>query len=817
MRGFLTAVNNRPIALRFVYTAIAFFFFGGVMALLMRIQLAVSSNPWMDPDTFNALFTMHGATMMYLFTVPFLEGLALYLVPLMIGARDVAFPRLTAFSYWTYLFGGIILYASFLFGEVPDAGWFAYTPLSRAEFSGQGIDFFLLGLGLVEISGITAGAEIVVTILRLRAPGMSLSRMPLFVWAVLIMGVMVLFAFTTLLFATLMLELDRAFGMHFFNPGGGGNSLLWQHLFWFFGHPEVYIAFIPASGIISMIIPVFSRRPISGYTLITVALLVMGFLSFGLWAHHMFATGLPEITLSFFTAASLLIGIASGIQVFAWIATMWGTRPELRTPMLYVLGFVVLFVMGGITGIMVAVLPFDIQVHDSYFVVAHFHYVLIGGVVFPMIAGLHYWLPKITGYLMSETLGKWSFWLTFIGFNVTFFPMHVMGFEGMPRRVFTYSETLGLDLLNLIATVGAFILTAGFVVVVINMIVSRVLKYDAGPNPWNADTLEWATTSPPQPYAFYRPPVVRGRNPLWETDDPSVVTPRFDDAANAMAGKPETWRATLATDSITGEPSGIHPLAGPTLVPLIASLGVVGIFLGILLQFYTVSIASIVFTGGYLVYWLWPREELLERLYKSRIAPETGLPVVTHGHSVGWWGVVYLIGVLLTGYAVMFFSYFYLRLFSEVWPQAGLPLPEFLAPAIWFVLLIASAVPLFLSSRWMDRGEAMKTRFALLGAALLGLAAVVVMGVELLNFPFTPQTNAYGSLVYVISIYHAVVILSGVIILAVTFARAKDEFFDREGYLAVQMQIATRYWYFVVAVSPLVIGILYIVPYLRIG
>jgi cytochrome c oxidase subunit I+III len=462
MQGFLTAVNNRPIGLRFIYTALAFFFIGGFMALLMRIQLAVSENPWMDPDTFNQLFTMHGATMMYLFTVPLLEGLALYLVPLMIGARDVAFPRLTAFSYWTYLFGGIILYASFLTGEVPDAGWFAYTPLSRAEFSGQGIDFFLLGLGLVEISGITAGAEIVITILRLRAPGMSLSRMPLFVWSVLIMGVMVLFAFTTLLFATLMLELDRAFGMHFFNPDGGGNSLLWQHLFWFFGHPEVYIAFIPASGIVSMIVPVFSRRPIAGYTLITVALLVMGFLSFGLWAHHMFATGLPEVTLSFFTAASLLIGIASGIQVFAWIGTMWGRRPELRTPMLFVLGFVILFVLGGITGIMVAVLPFDIQVHDSYFVVAHFHYVLIGGVVFPMMAGVHYWVPKMSGRMLSETIGKWSFWLTFAGFNIAFFPMHVMGFEGMPRRVWTYSQELGLDLMNLIATVGAFVLGAGF-------------------------------------------------------------------------------------------------------------------------------------------------------------------------------------------------------------------------------------------------------------------------------------------------------------------------------------------------------------------
>jgi cytochrome c oxidase subunit I+III len=786
------------------------------MALLMRIQLAVSENPWMDPDLFNQLFTMHGATMMYLFTVPLLEGLALYLVPLMIGARDVAFPRLTAFSYWTYLFGGIMLYASFLTGEVPDAGWFAYTPLSRAEFSGQGIDFFLLGLGLVEISGITAGAEIVITILRLRAPGMSLSRMPLFVWSVLIMGVMVLFAFTTLLFATLMLELDRAFGMHFFNPDGGGNSLLWQHLFWFFGHPEVYIAFIPASGIISMIVPVFSRRPIAGYTLITVALLVMGFLSFGLWAHHMFATGLPEVTLSFFTAASLLIGIASGIQVFAWIGTMWGTRPELRTPMLFVLGFVILFVLGGITGIMVAVLPFDIQVHDSYFVVAHFHYVLIGGVVFPMMAGVHYWVPKITGRMLSETIGKWSFWLTFLGFNIAFFPMHMMGFEGMPRRVWTYSQELGLDLMNFIATVGAFVLGAGFFLIVVNLFVSRFFKREAGPNPWMADSLEWSTTSPPQPYGFKRPPVVRGRNPLWEEHD-TPAPPPFAEAADALDGKPETWRATLATDPITGEPRGIHHLAGPSMIPFVASLGTVGIFFGVLMQFYTVSIASLIFTAGVLVYWLWPRERVLELLYTSNVIRESGLSTVTQGHSVGWWGVVYLIGVLLTGYAVLFFSYFYLRLFSDQWPQAGLPMPEFGLSTTWLVLLIVSAVPVFLASRWIDAAAAMKTKLALIGAVIIGLASVVVMVLEMRSLPFTPQTNAYGSLVFVISLYHAVVVLTGVIILLVTFARAKDEFFDRRGYLSIQMEIATRYWYFAVAISPLVYGILYIVPFLRIG
>jgi cytochrome c oxidase subunit I+III len=351
---------------------------------------------------------------------------------------------------------------------------------------------------------------------------------------------------------------------------------------------------------------------------------------------------------------------------------------------------------------------------------------------------------------------------------------------------------------------------------VINLIASRIVKREAGPNPWMADSLEWAVASPPPPFAFKRPPVVRSRNPLWEEHGSEAPSP-FDEAADALDGRPETWRATLATDPITGEPRGVHHLAGPSLIPFIASLGTVGIFVGVLMQFYTVSIFSLVATAGVLVYWLWPREYVLERLYTSNTLRESGLSTVTRGHSVGWWGVVYLIGVLLTGYAVLFFSYFYLRLFSDQWPQAGLPLPEIGGAVGWMAPLVVSAIPLMLASRWIERGLAMKTRLALLGTAVLGAASVTWLVVEILGFPFTPQTNAYGSVVFVVAIYHAVVLATGVIIVLVTFLRAKDEFFDRQGYLSIQMQIATRYWYFAVAVSPLVLGLLYIVPYLRVG
>ncbi|MCW5622498.1 MAG: cytochrome c oxidase subunit I, partial [Burkholderiales bacterium] len=507
---FLSEINNNYIGLLYIGTALLFFLLAGVLALLMRTQLAVPENDLVSQALYNQLFTMHGSMMMFLFAVPVVEAVAVYLIPGMLGARDLPFPRLSAYAYWAYAIGGVIFFCSLFFGLAPDTGWFMYTPLSSAGFSpGINADFWLLGIGFIEISAIAGAIELIVGILRTRAPGMSLDKLPVFAWAMLVFAFMVVFAFPALMLATALLELERAFGWPFFDPAGDGSPLLWQHLFWFFGHPEVYVIFLPAAGMVSVMLPSMARTPLAGYRLVVLALVATGFLSFGLWVHHMFATGIPMLSLAFFSAASMAVAIPSGIQVFAWIATIAAGRMRPQVPALFILGFLFIFVLGGLTGVMVAMVPFDWQAHDTYFVVAHLHYVLVGGMVFPLFAAFYYWAGMGSSRPLSETLGRWAFALLFIGFNVTFFPMHELGLIGMPRRVYTYVEGMGWDNLNFIATVGAAVLTLGFAVTLINAIWSWFRGREAGPNPWNGDSLEWATASPPPVYNFRHPPVVR--------------------------------------------------------------------------------------------------------------------------------------------------------------------------------------------------------------------------------------------------------------------------------------------------------------------
>ncbi|WP_456632075.1 cytochrome c oxidase subunit I [Bradyrhizobium sp. URHC0002] len=517
--GALATVDHKIIGRRYIVTAFVFLALGGILAILMRLQLAQPEARLIGPDRYNQIFTMHGTNMMFLFAVPVMEAMAVYLVPLMVGTRNIAFPRLNAFSYWMFLAGGALLWIAFALDMGPDVGWFAYVPLSGPQYApGKRADLWGQMITFTEVSALAVSVEIVVTILKQRAPGMSLDRIPLFVWSMLVTSFVVIMAMPAVMVASTSLILDRLVGTHFFNPAEGGDVLLWQHLFWFFGHPEVYIIFLPAVGMVSTLVATFARRPVFGYLALVMALIATAILAFGLWVHHMFVTGLPRLGESFFTASSMAIAIPAGIQIFCWLATLWDGKPVFKAPLLFVIGFIITFVIGGMTGVMVASVPFDTQVHDTYFVVAHFHYVLIGGAVFPLLGAIYYWFPKITGRMMSERLGKWSFWLIFVGFNLTFFPMHILGLQGMPRRIYTYQPDMPWHGLNLFVSACALMLTAGFIVFFVDAIRSAWRGEPASDNPWDAPTLEWATSSPPPSYNFAFTPVIESSNPLWERD-----------------------------------------------------------------------------------------------------------------------------------------------------------------------------------------------------------------------------------------------------------------------------------------------------------
>jgi cytochrome c oxidase subunit 1 len=512
--SWLTTVDHKRIGILYGVTAFAFFILGGIEALLIRIQLAGPMGEFVDAETYNQLFTMHGVTMIFLVVMPLSAAFFNYMVPLLIGARDVAFPRLNAFSYWVFLFGGLFLYSSFLLGGAPDGGWFGYANLST-ELPGPGMTYYALGLQILGVASLASAVNFIVTILNERAPGMSLMRMPVFVWMTLVVSFLLLFAMPVIAIALFQLGFARLYGAVFFDPAAGGDPVLWQHLFWLFGHPEVYILILPAMGIVSEVLPTFSRKPLFGYAAVVFSGIAIGFMGWGVWAHHMFTAGLGPVANSAFALSTMFIAVPTGVKIFNWLGTLWGGSIRFTSAMLFSIGFVAMFIIGGLSGVTHAIVPSDYQQQDTYYIVAHFHYVLFGGAIFGLFSGAYYWLPKVTGKLLSEGLGKLHFWLMMIGFNLTFGPMHILGLQGMPRRYYRYPEGTGWDFWNLVSTIGAFLIAASIAVFMVNVIRSLARGKEAGADPWDARTLEWSIPSPPPHYNFAEIPRVKARDDLW--------------------------------------------------------------------------------------------------------------------------------------------------------------------------------------------------------------------------------------------------------------------------------------------------------------
>ena len=605
--GWLGTVDHKEIGIRYIVTAFAFLIVGGIEALIMRVQLAQPDQALVPPAVYDQLFSMHGITMIFLYALPILSGFSNYLFPLLLGSRDMAFPRLNAFSYWVYLASGLFMYSSFLIGEAPNDGWFNFAPYSLKEFNpGPNMDFYALGMIFLGISTTAGAANFVVTVLRTRAPGMSINRLPIVIWGTTTVSVGNLLAVPAVSLAFFLLWTDRQFGTHFYETSGGGQPLLWQHLFWIFAHPWVYIIVLPAMGMVSDGLPVFCRRPLVGYTLVVLGTVTTMVLGFGVWIHHMFATGIPFLATSFFSGASFIITLPSAVAVFAWVATIWTGRPVINTAFLYFAGFISMFVIGGVSGVMTASVPADLQLHGTYFVVAHIHYVLIGINLFGVLGALYFWFPKMSGRLLDERLGRWNFWTVFIGFNLAFLPMHWTGLLGMPRRIYTYPADLGWSTVNLITTIGAFVLAFGLLLLLVNVLISLRRPANAGPNPWDAPTLEWATSSPPPPYNFAVIPVVASRHPLWE------------DRLHEGSGHSSVQRGlildegkeTIGTTVLDAEPDVILKMPEDSPSPFFTTVAMTIGFAGLLLHWWWMAAAGGALTLLGLVVWLWPRRNL---------------------------------------------------------------------------------------------------------------------------------------------------------------------------------------------------------------
>ncbi|TGD43994.1 cytochrome c oxidase subunit I [Pseudotabrizicola sediminis] len=747
-RGVLMSVNHTTIGLRFMATAFVFFAIGGVLSMLIRAQLATPRGDFLDTALYNQIFTMHGSIMMFLFAIPMLEGLALWLLPKILGARDMAFPRLSALGYWCYLFGGLIIVLSLLGGVAPDGGWFMYTPLSdKTHTPGINADIWLIGVTFVEISAVAAAVEIIVTILFCRAANMALTQMPLMGWYMLGTAAMMLVGFPPLILGSILLEVERAFDWPFFDVARGGDPLLWQHLFWLFGHPEVYIIFLPAAGALSTLIPVMCRTTILGYGAIVAAVLGLVFLSFGLWVHHMFTVGIPHMALAFFSAASALVAVPTAVQVFAWIGTIWKGRPQLHLPMLYVLGFFLTFVMGGLTGVMLAIVPFNWQAHDTAFVTAHLHYVLIGGFVFPMMAAVTYWMPLISGRRRVKGLGEAAFWLVLIGFHGTFFIMHLTGLLGMPRRIDIYPDNPEWVLPNLISSIFSMVMATGFALFAFDIAMQFLFGRQSRRNPWGAGTLDWAMVLPAPAYNFASLPV---QGPT----GPELILP-LARGEGLLPGAPRGWRELLVVDPGTGRPSHVAVLPGNTLLPLVTAVAIGGL-VGLLLAglYWLVPVAL-----GLIVVAVWRWGSIMGTTCDHTavaVTPDLMLPLHWHvRRSLAYCGAVATLVADGTLFASLLFGVAFLSVVAPGWPAPASDLPEMLAPLAAAIVILTLAFGALAARRAENARATPRGRlWAILGTAAGCVALLAIGGAALMLDD--PRRHARDALRAVLLAYVAV-------------------------------------------------------------
>ena len=757
--GQITAVSHTTLGLRFMLTAFVFFGIGGLLAMLIRAQLATPDSAFLDTALYNQIFTMHGSIMMFLFAIPMLEGLAMYLLPKMLGTRDLAFPRLSALGYWCYLLGGGILIAALLAGVAPGEGWFMYTPLSGKAYSpGINADVWLLGVTFVEISALSAAIELMVSILRLRAPGMKLTQMPLFAWYMLGTAAMMLAGFPPLILGSVLLEMERAFGWPFFDPERGGDPLLWQHLFWLFGHPEVYIIFLPAAGVLSTVIPVLCRTQIVGYGAIVAAILGMVFLSFGLWVHHMFTVGIPHLALAFFSAASMLVAVPTAVQIFAWIGTMWRGRPELKLPMLYILGFFFTFVMGGLTGVMLAVVPFNWQAHDTAFVTAHLHYVLIGGFVFPMLAGVAWWMPLMSGRRRVRGLGETAFWFILVGFHGTFFLMHLTGLMGMARRIPTYADNPEWTLLNLSSSFFGFVMTIGFALFAIDLLMQAGLGKRSVRNPWKAPSLDWAMALPPPNYNFASLP-----GPDLQKAGAEAAMLPLSRGEGLLPGAPRDRREILVTSIGTARPEHVAVLPFNTGLPLLLALAICAFVLLMLAGLYPVAPVALIPVTGLI--WIWARRTVAPlEVTPVEVAPDLALPVQpADGATLTRSGLVSLLFANGAFFASLLFGLAFLGLVSPGPPRPGWGADGtvLLMAAAALALLAAAALGLPRALARAEAGRAAGPALpGALAANLLALATLVALALAPLPDPTRHAADAVrAALVAYVGLHVAIAVL----------------------------------------------------------